>query len=238
MTTRTRKILFCGDLHGNLHCAEKVIKFAVEQQITEVIQVGDFGFVWPRSDAYMRLSLLLIMHNVKMRWCCGNHEDHDYLQKIEYAESNIAPNITYQPRGSTYTDEDGTRFVFCGGAPSIDRRARVPGLSWWPEEEISEREYNKAWNAQGPFHVLVTHDAPDLPPGFHKIADDERFERAAARSQYMIKSLIEKHTPIVHFHGHFHKKYTVKHKNGTVTEGLAAHYQPLHELTMIWQREK
>lgn len=29
---------------------------------------------------------------------------------------------------------------FCGGAPSIDRELRVPGQSWWPEEEITEED--------------------------------------------------------------------------------------------------
>jgi len=227
-----QRYLFVGDLHGDLERAERAITYAATSG-ANILQVGDWGFLWPGSDGIDELVKLLDSHQVTMRYCDGNHDDHHRLRRNE---GSIAPNLIYQPRSSVYEDADGTRFLFMGGAPSIDRSIRTPGLSWWPEEEIRESEVYAALDVAAPIHVLVTHDAAELPPGVSSNVGDPAFERSANRSTGIIFKLAHKFRPELHVHGHYHQRYT-RVLHGTLVEGLASNLQRFDEMCLLWSRE-
>jgi len=212
--------LFLGDTHGDLVFVEGAAHFA-RQHAAEVIQVGDWGFVWPGGTQLKQLSKILTDMGVTMRFIDGNHDEHPRLRSYisTCAATLIAPNVIYQPRGSVHEDEDSTRFLFMGGAPSIDRASRVVGRSWWPEETIADADFAIARDAKGPIHVLVTHDAPAFPPGFSpKGSPGYRLDQE--RSLTLINTLVEIHRPQLHVHGHWHRRYERLHACGTTIVGL------------------
>ena len=76
----------------------------------------------------------------------------------------IAHNIFWLKRGEVYNIL-GYKFLVFGGAYSIDKSYRIPGESWFEEEEYNEVELeNLKQNIirhQGDFDYILTHDAPE-----------------------------------------------------------------------------
>lgn len=231
--------LMLGDTHGDLDFLDRAAACAAEADAT-IIQVGDWGFLWPRSEQLAQVQLSLERAGqfagkptVTMRFIDGNHDWHPKLREYSALPDGSVPlteNVIYQPRGSTWEDSDGTRFLFCGGAPSIDKAHRAEGRSWWPEETISEAEFMLALGAEQ-IDVLVTHDAPDYPPGFSPKGDPE-FRALSARSLEMVASLIVRHKPGLHIHGHWHARYS-----RGVTVGLAANVNKFNDAILLWSKE-
>lgn len=220
--------LFVGDTHGDLEFAQRAAEHAAEHDAT-IIQVGDWGFEWPGARHLVALDAILWRSGqVTMHFVDGNHDWHPVLPDL------VAPHVIYQPRGSTYTDADGTRFLFQGGAPSIDWASRTPGRSWWPEEVITEEDHARALAVDGPIHVLVTHDAPDYPPGFAP-KGDPAFRARSARSMEMIAKLVDHHQPELHVHGHWHTRYS-RRRGSTEVVGLDCNFAPLGASTLVWSR--
>jgi len=258
------KKLFVGDCHGDIDFLEKCMEYAKDHGASEIIQVGDWGFVWPRPNVLAKdvlrkanhvnnhcdyLSTLLNRYGVTMRFIDGNHDYFPWLDAMvtTYDENSpwwgsgepepvyLANKLYYQPRGSTYTDEDGTKFLFLGGAPSIDRSMRTPGRSWWPEEFITEEQYQRTLDAKGPFDVFVSHDAPYFPPGYGPKGDPE-FCKHALQSMHHIKGVIARHKPPLHVHGHWHCRYEKKY-GPTTTIGLDCNYANPLASVMLWSKE-
>lgn len=234
-----KQYLFLGDTHNDLDFAESAAKRA-RQHDAELVQLGDWGFLWPGTDQLQDLSDMLVGLGVPMRVIDGNHDDHPRLRSYvkEYVATTIAPNVIYQPRGSVHEDKDGTRFLFLGGAPSIDRASRTEGESWWPEETITKAEFDRAMAAKGPIHVLVTHDAPAFPPGFSP-KGSPGYQREQNRSMKRVDTLIKKHRPSLHAHGHWHSHYERRHKSGTLVIGLDCNQLDpswLDDSVLLWSR--
>lgn len=241
MKRPAKKYLFLGDTHGDLDFAKSAGKLARAHK-AEIIQLGDWGFILPNSPQLGALSHMLVKLGVTMRFVDGNHDDHPSLKKLSSRTRSrgitIAKNVIYQPRGSVHEDEEGTRFLFLGGAPSINRAGLIEGESWWPEETITQAEFKRALLARGPIHVLVTHDAPTYPPDF-AAKGSRSYQRAQTLSMKRIDALIRKHRPARHFHGHWHVRYENRHAVGTVITGLNCNeLDPtyLDESTLLWTR--
>jgi hypothetical protein len=230
--------LFVGDTHGDLAFVTSTIEHA-RRYGAEIIQNGDWGFLWPGSSKIEVLSDTLVAHDVTMRFIDGNHDEHPRLRKhvSTCTATTIAPRVIYQPRGSVHEDEDGMRFLFCGGAPSIDRAFRTAGQSWWPEETITEAEFKLALSAKGPIHVLVTHDAPTYPPGF-SAKGTPTYKREQVLSMKRVDALIRRHRPEMLVHGHWHAKYERQHEIGTRVVGLDCNNARLEDAVLLWSREE
>lgn len=236
------QILFVGDTHNDLAFAESAATFA-RQHGAEMIQCGDWGFIWPGRTQLKELSDMLVGLGVTLRFIDGNHDDHPTLKKLRGRVSlhgvEIAKNVIYQPRGSVHEAEDGTRFLFLGGAPSIDRASRVEGQSWWPEEVIAAADVDLALSAKAPIHVLVTHDAPTFPPGFTP-KGSPAYQRDQLRSMKCVDKLIRHHRPTLHVHGHWHTRATT-HQGTTRIEALDCNQLDssyLDDSTLLWSRRE
>jgi len=236
--------LFLGDTHGDLDFVVRACELAAKHN-AEIIQVGDWGFIWPirelggknnlkyDEDQLLRLSSVLVAWGVTMRFIDGNHDWHPKLRELTADQDGpvqLAPRVIYQPRGSMYTDTDGTSFVFMGGAPSIDKSFRRDGVTWWAEEEITDEEMAKGlfWEF---CDVLVTHDAPDYPPGFLP-KGDPAFRQKSKQSLNNIKKLRTTLQPKLHVHGHWHHAYV-----DGVTRGLDCNYGKFPGSVYLWSNE-
>lgn len=230
------KFMFVGDLHANLGVADMVAELAKDHKCDEIIQVGDWGFIWSDRSGAEDLSNILKYRGIPMRFCDGNHDNHPELFKAERnKEENILPFLTYQHRGTLKEFPDGTRMVFMGGAPSIDRRMRQQGYDWWETEYITEDDVNEALKHKGvPIDVLVTHDAAERPPGI-KETSDVGFNYRADASHEAIKTVLRGLRPALQIHGHYHRRSETWFE-GTRVIALDADIHDLGDLFYIYER--
>jgi hypothetical protein len=164
------KIIYVGDLHGDINALAKLDEFAVKNSITNVVQVGDFGYRWPGVQCKLQKYF-----NKRARqkrpgpvwWTCGgNHENWPLWESLEPVDgmtgvTALGPGVNYVQRGYT-VELDGKSHLFCGGAESTDKGHRREGISWWPQETPSSSEFRRfAYSlADDKPDVVVTHDAP------------------------------------------------------------------------------
>jgi predicted phosphodiesterase len=136
------RITFVGDIHASWG----VLRYIMENHCphNRVLQVGDFG-LFGRKDEIQPQSLhpnLFFIH--------GNHDNPDVCEKYR-------PN--YLGRfGQAFDD----RIFFVSGAWSIDQHCRIPGLSWFHNEELSTAEAQAAFELYVKVkpRYMVTHDGP------------------------------------------------------------------------------
>jgi predicted phosphodiesterase len=205
------RIMFLGDVHGNRKWVRNVVLPKAEESGVELIlQLGDFGFMWPGNDEYGRLSADLETAGIPMWFVDGNHDDHERLRKLVRSDekpgvplSAETPNIRYLPRGERFT-LDGVSFLALGGAYSIDKEYRTPYVSWWPEEEITYAEADRAIDG-GKVTVMLTHD---LPLGVELTWDRKRKFWEAEPNRKMVRGVIDEVRPKWCFHGHLHWRQT------------------------------
>jgi hypothetical protein len=92
-----------------------------------------------------------------------------------------APFIAYLKRGVAY-NIDGHKFLALGGALSIDKDSRIPGIGWWENEMWSEKEKKdifKLLKKKNEFDYVLSHTGTtrsnqmvkkwSLPPLFDEV---------------------------------------------------------------------
>ena len=168
-----------------------------------LIITGDFGFPFSPSDieAYRKCKDPFgVSHWIDreytywIEWLCkqpytilfvdGNHDNHEWWTKQEVSEMfggkvqvhPHASNVIHLMRGEVYAIEEKTFFTF-GGAVSTDKEWRTEGVSWWPGEEASEEEMERARTnlkkVDCSVDYIVTHTLPmqvikSIPMFYHK----------------------------------------------------------------------
>lgn len=211
-------IAVAGDWHGNQNWAVHALTHVHKKDISVVVHVGDFGF-WRagdhKSERYLdRVNETCEKLDMIVLWVDGNHEDHDRLNAIPVdTETGVRPirsRIFHLPRGFRWTWH-GKKWLALGGAASVDKDARIEGMSWWRDEVISYAEASRAIEG-GNVDVMVTHDAPDRThiPG---ISDRERspfpshIQYYADGNRRTLGEVVDAIKPSLLFHGHMHVRY-------------------------------
>lgn len=129
---------------------------------------GDFGYCWRGQEKNLEyLSSKLRQYNTILYFIDGNHEDFDLLYSYPIDANTrmrqVCENIYHLQRGCIYTIEGKNIFTF-GGADSVDRARRIPGVSWWAQEVPTTREWAMGENCLesycGKLDYVITHDAP------------------------------------------------------------------------------
>jgi Icc-related predicted phosphoesterase len=204
------KVMFVGDTHGNIDNFTKILHYAKENEVHQIIQVGDFGW-WPRWEKgkyFIEQSNFMIKYLglEPIIFIPGNHEDYFSIKDIYNVPElhKVADYIYLAGRG--YIDTIGdTRLMFVGGACSIDKDIRTEGWDYFPEEEISQRDCYRLCSiaSQQKIDILVSHDVIDGINLGIKLYDGFRSVRKALRS---IAEIIR---PLRVIHGHYHHRYFV-----------------------------
>lgn len=218
------RLLLAGDWHGDSVWARRVIRRAPVGADGRrlVVQLGDFG-VWPGGSGKRYLdavAVALAEAEVVCLFLDGNHEDFPQLSRLPIRGDGlreVRPRLFHVPRGARWT-WSGVRFLALGGATSLDRPWRTAGRDWWPEEEITRDDIDRAVGG-GRCDVMLTHDAPagvdvpGLPPA--STWDPGEIERAD-RHRDLLREVVESVQPAWLFHGHFHSRYdgTLRLSNG------------------------
>ena len=161
-----------GDTHGRF---ERIAQFCEKMNTTKddvLIILGDAGinFYCNRTDQRKKQQLnelpitLLCIH--------GNHERRPqtietYKPKIWHGGTVLVeddyPSILFAVDGEVF-DLDGQKAIVIGGAYSIDWMFRVPGRSWWPDEQPSaeiKEKVERSLDREGwRVNVVLSHTVP------------------------------------------------------------------------------
>lgn len=215
------RVAFVGDWHANTSWAVLAIEHAKERGADVIVHLGDFGyafqarFVGDVADACRRTGLHLLFVD-------GNHEDFRRLNRFPQRDDGlrvVADRVWHLPRGHRW-EWGGLRLLACGGAHSVDRPWREPGVSWWPQEWVTDDDVVRCVDG-GPADMLVAHDCPtgvdipglrpDLFPPLEILRADEH--------RAVLRRIVDGTQPAVVWHGHYHQAYrrTVDFGYGPVT---------------------
>jgi hypothetical protein len=202
--------MFVGDTHSDVSFVSSVCRFAKSQGVDTVFQLGDFG-IWDHqpSGVYFldHLNERAAQRGVKWIFVDGNHENHDSLRGYtEVTDSGmvvVRDNILWTGRTNVF-DHDGYRFGAVGGAVSIDRHARIPGKSWWPQETTAIGDVYRFTEVVGdrPVDFLITHDAPSVIEPWEGFIKDDALSNA---NRDLMDEVGKVARPRWWFHGHYHK---------------------------------
>ena len=146
-------IYITGDTHGQHDWSKlNTENFPAQKTMTKddlVIIAGDFGGVWDGAGSDRYTQEWYNEKNHTTAFVDGNHENHWLLNSYPVSKWNggrvhrIGQKLIHLMRGEIYTIQGKTFFVM-GGADSVDKAYRKYGLSWWPEELPSDKEYKTA----------------------------------------------------------------------------------------------
>jgi hypothetical protein len=228
------KIMLMGDVHMDFGAMNSVIN---KKHPSIVIQLGDFGY-WPnatqeeihgRSNPNYpkdlprpRVPLGCVLH-----WIDGNHEQHHDL--AERKSNEVYPRCFYQPRGTHMELPDGRRVLFLGGAASFDRQFRTPGFDWFPEETMTEKDY-EAIDFSLKYDIVVSHTCPaSFAP--RETLLRHRGSDITDPSEEWLDMVLKRVKPELWFFGHWHR-----HKSGYCggTRWIALDHTAGRDLWWMW----
>lgn len=172
-------VYITGDTHGRMDIDKLFSANFDENGLTKddyVIIVGDFGLIW---DAPGDTNPHAVLNEKTIDWLDskpwttlfvdGNHENHDALAAYPVSTWHggqvhfIRGSVIHLMRGEMF-DIDGDRYFAMGGAASIDKDCRVPGISWWSSELPDDAEMQHAIDTLDAYgwtcDYMLTHDCP------------------------------------------------------------------------------
>jgi len=220
-------ILILGDHHGNYNrIFDKIYKNQIKNCL--LIHVGDGGEGFkPRDEELKTFNILnekfssLGIQYMSIR---GNHSDPSYFDgSVNLSHFKLLPDYHTE----IINDE---KFLFVGGAVSIDRVYRKEGLSYWSDElfvlkpELVEK-----------CDVLITHSAPTWIGPIDKEGISSWCEKDPTLWDLCYKErkdhdeLIRLAKPTMHYCGHFHSYHWVE-MNGCYSTILAIEQIKEHKL--------
>lgn len=171
-----------GDVHGQYGRYHRLLRKA-----QSTLQVGDFGFEYATLSA---------IDAGRHRVLAGNHDNYDEVGNWPHFLGN---------HGVYTVDGFGDVFFIRGGL-SIDRHARIEGVSWWGAEELSMAECYAAlaeYQRVRP-HFVVSHSCPrSVVPHV-----TESLRIIPSRTNQLLEQMFAAHQPHRWVFGHFHKSWS------------------------------
>jgi Icc-related predicted phosphoesterase len=204
-----------GDWHGNIPWARKVIEQmpSMPGKPKLILHAGDFG-LWPGDSGERYLKYVTAELNdidAQLWFVDGNHEDHVRLTRTirdapqpdpHNHKHEITERIWWLPRGYRWTWHDRT-WLALGGATSVDRAVRTPGVDWFGAERIRANQEKLACEP-GHADAMITHDCPNgvpmnlpPPPSWWELGPAEQHRQVMRR-------VVEHVQPELLVHGHYH----------------------------------
>lgn len=169
----------CGDIHlpFDIHKLSNK-KWPLGKTLSKkdvLIQLGDFGGIWYQdgeNDEQEYWLDWLAEKQYTTAVVLGNHENYDLIEKLPQIKKwsgtvkvikRQTGDIFILERGAAYII-NGQKILTIGGAFSVDKSSRTPGVSWWPQEDITPEEINNCWAVVDKydrvFDFILTHTCP------------------------------------------------------------------------------
>lgn len=229
-------IAIMGDTHGSYDINKyALMQYKVKNQglkVDYVIIAGDFGFIWNEYDGGIDDDDMLNMQYWfgDAPWATffvpGNHENYDILDELPRVKvkgaicAEVIKDKLYMVDRGEILDLDGVTFLCIGGAASVDRMYRTEGVSWWPQEVITEADIDNALNNLVQHHnkvdYVITHTAPTTPASlclpnkslYYKEYDEKKLDPSCA----FLDSIQDRFEWKTWFFGHFHTDQKISNK--------------------------
>lgn len=151
-----------GDVHGDLGHLLQVATMFARRGVTTLLQLGDWGFVWPGENWSITLDKLdrrLGRLGSTLFFLLGNHDAYPLVESFPESADGLRwlrPHLACVPRGWRTVIGGKHQFAALGGANSIDRQYRTPGRDWWAEEQITDLDLIRLGTREA--DVLVGHE--------------------------------------------------------------------------------
>ncbi|SRR6056297_750233 len=189
------KMLLIGDIHGKW---EEYSWKLEHYGLGESVQLGDFGWGFGGQDTeFMQRRVQALHATMDMgnhRYIRGNHDNPAACQE----DPHWIPDVTMDTQRGIF---------YLGGAWSIDKDWRTPGIDWWPDEELS---YDKLYTAIDVYEhakpeIVLSHECPEdiIPymfPWYRK--------EFPSRTREALGSMWSIHKPRLWVFGHWHTSHT------------------------------
>ncbi|QDE35598.1 metallophosphatase family protein [Microbacterium foliorum] len=206
-----QRVAVCGDWHGNIGWARTIARVLpyLASDVTTMLHLGDWSMPEAEIDEiFAETGIERILVTV------GNHEPFDQISPLLNQRPGHAVRVSkltwFLPRPARLTI-GGRRVLSLGGAASVDRRSRIEGLTWWPDEAITD-EHIAAAIAGGPADLMLTHEGPAGTPvrpvreilktNPHRFPDAALEASAASRAR--VSEVWDAVRPELLAHGHMH----------------------------------
>lgn len=203
------QITVFGDWHQNTSFALQQLLYSQGDGSDIFFHVGDFG-LWKLNSKFIKAVEHRLSRIKKQLWFIdGNHENFNIINSLprdEYGRGVVSDHILHIPRSFSWIWGD-LKFLGLGGAVSVDKEFRQEGFDWFPEEQVTEDDVNKAVSA-GHVDVLLTHDAPGLVWESPVSGVPDYLLKESELTRDRIKQVIAHTEPSLNVHGHHHKSYT------------------------------
>lgn len=199
-------VYIIGDIHGQFDRLKNLI-FQNNIKDCIIICVGDFGVGFKKHISNIAdcqdLNDFFGKRGVVFMSVRGNHENPAYFNdpdtRIDLSNFKLLPD---------YHTEiiNGEKFLFVGGAISVDRIMRLPNISYW-EDEAFVLDENLAVKCD----VLISHSAPSWIGPCNKqgisgwTKNDLTLWDDCLKERIDHNRLIELCRPSKSYHGHFHE---------------------------------
>lgn len=158
-----RRVAVCGDWHGNVAWARTISRALprLAPDVTTILHLGD----WCMSPVVTD-DIFAETNITRLYVTAGNHDDWGRITPLLDNHPGEAVRVSelvwLLPRPARLTI-GGRRVLSLGGAASVDRESRHAGLTWWPDEVITEQHVLAAI-AGGPADLMLTHESPAGTP--------------------------------------------------------------------------
>lgn len=198
-----------GDWHGNIGYAKAILNHVNTNDKPDIyIHLGDFNFYGDEKGLNFleAVNNILVEQNRVMWVVDGNHEDFDWLLSIPINDDGrrqVMSNIYHLPRGFNWT-WNNKNFVALGGAASVDKKHRTEGVDWFSQENITEKDVDKALDNEN-IDVMFTHESPLNLSNY--VIDDEEVCKWSNHNRDCISRVTAALKPKLLVHGHHHRAY-------------------------------
>lgn len=169
------RLFVTGDTHGTGINRLSGRNWPMGRQLDKddyVVVCGDFGLVWNAAgeDPTEKWWLdWLDQAPFTTLFVDGNHENFDRLGALPKERWHggsvhfIRPSVIHLMRGGVF-ELCGLKAFVMGGAVSVDKASREPGVSWWPQEVPDDGELAagiRALDEHGrKVDLVLSHEAP------------------------------------------------------------------------------
>lgn len=200
-----------SDVHGNVN---RVFSLFKNKPLLEkhVILLGDIGYGFPEFDIEQLNWLFQSAPTVNFYVVQGNHDNADAMV-CDYP--NVRMITTYTGAKVHYIN--GKAVLLVPGALSYDKNLRVPGVSWWHNEQLSEEQLAEVIELGPQVDLILSHDAPLQQ--YFMFFPETKTSMTNRALDILLLSLIREHKSITWVHGHLHYAY-LERKNGVTLCGV------------------
>lgn len=206
------RLFIRGDLHGKI---EPLINDYLDNEDVMII-LGDFGLIWDNNNKTVQTIINTIenMVNYTVAFIDGNHENFpqikNFTKTVEQWHGGlidrISEHLIHLRRGEIY-NFNNKKIGVCGGANSIDRIWRVEGLSWWKEEEITDKDIENFKNnlkTNNHIDIMLTHDCPESIVPIIKLYSGINDNKKISNSQKQLEKIYKTIDFDKWYFGHWH----------------------------------